>query len=165
MKFLEMETYKWKEKENYSFEFITDTYDVYWVNFKEKDEHFTEFCSDCRDIYEIEIKREKGNKRKSEDVKIKNTILMILEEVMSNRCHSIVYICDNSDGKAKCRQLLFEKYYEEIEDEKKIEKFVKSMCDEELADCISLNFIADKNCENYEDNATDFMCQHIEIEE
>ena len=85
-----METYNWKENENYSFEFITDTYDVYWVNFKEKEEHFTDFCSDCRDIYEIEIKREKGNKRKSEDVKIKNTILMILEEVMSNRCHSIV---------------------------------------------------------------------------
>ena len=33
-----METYKWKENENYSFEFITDTYDVYWVNFKQNED-------------------------------------------------------------------------------------------------------------------------------
>lgn len=161
---LEMEVYNWIEKENYSFEFITESFDVYWVNFKQKEEHFTDFCSDCRDIYEIEIKREKGNKRIKEDLKVKNTVLKILDEVMSNRCHSIVYICDNSDGRANCRELLFEKYYEEIEDENKVEKFVKSMCDEELADCISLNFIADKNCENYEDNVSDFMCEHIETE-
>ena len=159
-----MGTYDWEEKENYSFEFITDSYDVYWVNFKEKKEHFTDFCSDCKDIYEIEIKREKGNKRKSEDIKIKSTILSILDEVMSNRCHSIVYVCDNSDGRANCRELLFEKYYEEVEEDSKIEKFVKSMCDEELSECISLNFIADKECDNYEDNATDFMCEHLEKE-
>ena len=160
MKFLVMDIYNWTEKENYSFEFVTESFDVYWVNFKQKEEHFINFCSDCRDIYEIEIKREKGNKRKSEDIKVKNTILSILNEVMSNRCHSIVYVCDNSDGRANCRELLFEKYYEEIDEDSKIEKFVKSMCDEELSDCISLNFIADKECDNYEDNATDFMCEH-----
>jgi hypothetical protein len=52
MKFLKMETYSWTEKENYSFEFITESFDVYWVNFKQKEEHFTDFCSDCKDIYE-----------------------------------------------------------------------------------------------------------------
>ena len=82
MKYLKMETYSWVEKENYSFEFITESFDVYWVNFKQKEEHFTDFCSDCRDIYEIEIKCEKGNKRKKGDTKIKNTVLKLLEEVI-----------------------------------------------------------------------------------
>ena len=154
-----MEIYNWVEKENYSFEFITDSYDVYWINFKQKEEHFTDFCSDCRDIYEIEIKRENGNKKKCNDVKIRRTIIKILEEVMSNRCHSLVYVCDNSDGKADCREVLFENYYEELE-ETEIEKYVRSLCDEEMSKCCSLNFIADKNCENYEENVTDFMCDH-----
>ncbi|MBK0370714.1 DUF6169 family protein [Flavobacterium agrisoli] len=160
-----METYSWIESKNYCFEFITESFDVYWVNFKQKEEHFTDFCSDCRDIYEIEIRREKGNKRIAKDDKIKNTVLKILEEVMSNRCHSVVYICDNSDGKAECRELLFEKYYEEIEEHSKIEKYVRSLCDENLSECCSLSFIADKNCENYEENMSDFMCEHIDVEE
>lgn len=157
-----METYKWVESSNYVFEFITDSFDVYWLVFKEKREHFTNFCSDCRDIYEIEIKCEKGNKSESKDGKIKNTIFKILAEVMSKRCHSVVYVCDNSDGRAECREVLFEKYYQEIGEESEIEKYVKSLCDETLTDCISLNFIADKNCENYKSNVVDFMCDHIE---
>lgn len=165
MKFLKMETYRWVEKENYSFEFITDSYDVYWVNFKQKEEHFTEFCSDCRDIYEVEVKCEKGNKRKSEDLKIRATIISILQEVMSNRCHSVVYICDNSDGRAECRELLFDKYFEEIEEENDIDKYVRSLCDEELTECFTMNFIADKKCDNFEDNMTDFMCKHTNAEE
>jgi Family of unknown function (DUF6169) len=160
MKFLEMLVYNWIEKDDYSFEFITDTYDVYWVLFKQKEEHFTEFCSDCRDIYEIEIKRIKGNRRLKEDIKVKNTVLKILEDVMTNRCHSIVYICDNSDGRAECRELLFDRYYDEIQEESEIEKYVKSLCDEEYSECFTMNFIADKKCENYEDNVTDFMCEH-----
>lgn len=152
--------YSWIEKENYSFEFITDSYDVYLVNLKQKEEHFADFCSDCKDIYEIDLKRIKGNKRNCKDDKIKNTIIAILEEVMSNRCHSLVYVCDNSDGKVKGREVLFEKYYEDSESNETIEKYVRSLCDESLLECCSLNFIADKECENYEENVTDFMCEH-----
>lgn len=164
MIFYKMETYNWVEKESYSFEFITDSYDVYWLNFKRKEEHFTDFCSDCRDIYEIEIKREKGNKQITKNNKIKNTVIKILKEVMSTRCHSLVYICDNSDGRAECRELLFEKYYQEMEEDSEVDKYVRSLCDENLTECYSLNFIADKNCENFAENVTDFMCNHSEIE-
>lgn len=160
-----METYNWKENENYSFEFITESFDVYWINFKQKEEHFTEFCSDCRDIYEIEIKRVKGNKRKSQDFKIRSTIIAILQEVMSNRCHSVVYVCDNRGGKAECREVLFNRYFEDMEEENDIDKYVKSLCDEALTECFTMNFIADKNCDNYEDNMNDFMCEHTDVEE
>lgn len=131
------------------------------IDFKQKEEHFTDFCSDCKDVYEIHIRREKGNKRDKEDLKIKSTIIEIVEEVMINRCHSIVYVCDNSDGRSKCRELLFEKYYEDIDEDSSIEKYVRSLCDENLSECVSLNFIADKKCNNYETNTNDFMCNHI----
>ncbi|HNP68359.1 MAG TPA: DUF6169 family protein [Aequorivita sp.] len=156
---MDTKIYKWNEKEEYTFEIITDNFEVYNLIFKTKDRHFTDFCQECRDVYEIDLRCSCFKPKRDE--KVKNTIIEILKEVLSNRCDSLVYLCDDSDFRASCRELLFDKWYDENDEQEQIEKFVKSRCtDEETQDCLNMYFIADKNRENYEGNVDDFFCEH-----
>lgn len=156
---MENQIYNWIEKEDYTFEIITDNYIIYNLILKPKERHFTDFCHECKDVYEIDLRC--SEKRPKADDKVKFTIIEILKEVLSNRCDSLVYLCDDSDKRATCRELLFEQWFEDNNDDEQIEKFVKGKCsDEEATDCLNMYFIADKDCENYEDNVDDFFCDH-----
>lgn len=100
-------------------------------------------------------------RKTKKDGKLKPTIIEILKGQLTNQCNSLVFICDNSDGRAECRELLFDRWYDEEADDK-IEKFVKTYCeDEDATSCLNIYFIADKNCHNFEANVKDFTCDHI----
>lgn len=158
---MEKRIYHWTEKELYTFEIITDRYDIYTVLLKTKEKHFADFCYECKDIYEIDLKC--SNKRPKQDDKVKNTVIEILKDVLSNRCDSLVYLCDDSDNRATCRELLFDQWFEDNNEDEQIEKFMKGKCtDDEATNCLNMYFIADKNCDNYEGNVDDFFCKHIE---
>lgn len=153
-----MKIYKWTEKENKTFEIVTDDYQVYSLQLKAKEKHFERFCNECKDIYELCFSCLSGKPKKDDN--IKNTIKAILEQSLSERCESLVFICDNRDGRSICREVLFDRWFDEEESET-IEKYVKSLCeDEQTESCLNMYFIADKDCDNFGDNLEDFYCNH-----
>lgn len=154
-----METYNWIAKSENIFEFITDSYSIYHIILKSKEEHFTNYCSECKNIYEIELKCLSGKSKY--DPKVGHTIVKILNEVLSNRCVSLVYICDDSDNKSKGREVLFDNWLEK-EANDQVEKYVKTKCTDELySECLSVHFLSDKTCQNYENDLNEFMCDHM----
>lgn len=158
-----MDMYTWEERENNVFEIITDNYDVYYLILKPKEHHIHQFCAECNDIYEIDLKCTSTNPQK--DFKLKRTVINILREQLTYKCVSLVYVCDDVDRLGYCREYLFDKWFDEEADEE-IEKFVKTHCgDVEEQECLNMYFIADKNCSNYEENANDFLCDHLNIEQ
>ncbi|PQA95255.1 hypothetical protein B0A69_07380 [Chryseobacterium shigense] len=158
--------YDWIEKGNYVFEFFTDNHDVYYLYLKPKEDHFADFCSECKDIYEVDLKCVSG--KPSPDERVKETVIAILKQVLTERCQSLVFFCDNEGGKAECREILFNRWYEaEDEADEKVQRFVRSHCEDfEGSDCFNMYFIADKDCYNFKDNVDDFFsCDHIEQED
>jgi hypothetical protein len=103
--------YAWTERDNYTFEFVTENHDVFILRLTAKVDHFANFCSECKDIYGIDLRCLSGKAKP--DYRVKQTIISILKQVLSDRCHSLVFFCDDEGGRADCREVLFERWYED----------------------------------------------------
>ncbi|RXM40957.1 hypothetical protein BOQ62_02630 [Chryseobacterium sp. CH21] len=89
--------YDWTEKGNYVFEFFTDNHDVYYLYLKPKEDHFADFCSECKDIYEVDLKCVSG--KPTPDERVKETVIAILKQVLTERCQSLVFFVITKEEK------------------------------------------------------------------
>lgn len=68
-----------------TYHFVTDNYDLYFVEFSFSDRFFDEKCTYCKDILEVVIKCEKENCPK--DYRVGATIFTIFSEILSDSCN------------------------------------------------------------------------------
>ena len=104
--------------------FTTDDHRLYKMNISENSHYFISNCTNCKKIYEFSLD---CNKRGCADPKIENTVVAFILDFISKNCHGIYYRTENSDGKGKAREELFEKWFTRCEEEDKNLHFEKSV--------------------------------------
>lgn len=71
-----------------------------------------------------------NNKKSPRDNKVKETILLIIEEFFKKNQAALLYICETSDGKQKMRSRLFEYWFRTSEYKAMFSTFSTSFVDE-----------------------------------
>jgi len=62
------------------------------------------------------FEHEGDNIKRITDIRIRATIIHIIESFFQNNQNSMIYICDSLDGRELCRKRLFDKWYDEYKE-------------------------------------------------
>ena len=156
------EPYEIKKLSDLEYSFTTDNHNLYRIVFKFSDRFFEEHCSECRDILEVDIVCVEENLPK--DYRIGITVFEIFDEILSQSCNGIMYRCDDSDGRQCKRELQFDKWYEDFNEDDNIDRFAQSFCDENA--CDKYYVLVDKGCLNYEEihDSFNYRCRECNNE-
>jgi len=146
--------YQFNKKNNLSYSFITEQHSVYDVDFKFSERFFDINCSNCKDILEVCIYCHNENKAK--DYRIGATIFTIFSDILSGSCNGIMYRCDDKDGRVCKRELQFDRWFEEFNNEDKIDRFSQTLCDEDSI-CTTYYVLVDKGCISYPEIVDNFL--------
>lgn len=108
------------ENKGFTYAFETKVGEFYFVKFEKSDYYFNQDCEPCKMIYSLsfypqreETHNEKGNRKIKKDPLVKNTIVEIIDRFIVRFDCPILYICDSSDQKEKCRLRLFHSWLAE----------------------------------------------------
>lgn len=146
-----METYDWTELLVGCYEIISDTFEVYHINFTPADRYFDDCCSSCKAILEVEVVC-LTKTLPPRDIKVGYTICKIIDTFLNN-CNGVLYTCRDDDNKGEKREVLFANLYEKYDEEDRIDSAVSSYCD---ANCTKFTLLTEKSCTNYQQMVEDF---------
>lgn len=79
-----------------------------------------------------------NNRKSPRDNKIKETILLIVEEFFEKNQAALLYICETSDGKQKMRSRLFEFWFQTFEHKALFSTFSTTFVDEDIENFASV---------------------------
>ncbi len=95
--------------DGFVFSFSTDYGIDYFVKFEKAQHYFPEECYHAFNVYELSFINVQNIKRIS-DLRVKSTIHKILTNFMYETGYSIIFFCDDSDGKSDERSRLFKSW-------------------------------------------------------
>ncbi len=147
--------YEYHSPEPNVYVFESDANHVYTVTFTYPDRFFLESCSNCKDILEVDI-RCQTCELPPNDFRVGVTIFNIFNEILSDSCNGIIYRCVDKDGKECKRKMKFDRWYDDFNDEEKIERFAQEFCDENNV-CVEYYILVDKGCLNAQQMQDDFQ--------
>lgn len=107
-----------------SYTFVTDHHIQYVVRYISSTDYYFDETSDIGDSEILEfqfVPVDKGIKP-VHDLRIVETLVTSMKDVLKSRKNVILYICDNKDGKQAARSKLFGNWYERYSWEK-VEKY------------------------------------------
>lgn len=140
-----------KENEN-NFLFTTDNACVYQIRLYPVDEFFEESCTSCNELLELTINCISHN-CPTFDSRVGLTIANIVGEVLSKSCIGLLYKILSDDGKQGKRELKFERWLENYDEEGEIELIAQEFCDSE---CEKFYLLTDKKCINHKNAVNNF---------
>lgn len=107
-----------RNEDGTSYHFITssgNTYIAYFTEFTLQDKNGAEVPALS---FGFSCKLANGEKSQRYDVKIKHTVIYIVNEFFGAQpAESILYLCMNQDGKAKNRHITFDRWFKEAAEE------------------------------------------------
>ncbi|MBQ7665045.1 MAG: hypothetical protein IJS43_07490 [Bacteroidaceae bacterium] len=71
------------------------------------------------------------NRKSPNDVKVKDTILAVIEEFFDKNIASLLYICETGDGKQSFRSRLFERWFSTYDKKANYTSMTSSVVDED----------------------------------
>ena len=92
------------------FIFETEHNIQYYVTFRPAHYHFRIECVPCQSVFEVSFKPDSDIS--VSDRRIRNTIILLIEEFIHEHKSPVLYVCDNLDKKEFCRQRLFLRWFE-----------------------------------------------------
>lgn len=135
------------EIENGTFIFETDNEVLYKVQFEE------DFpIGDC-ETYQFYITNVHHAHAKF-DIKIKYTILAILDEFFKANGAVVLYVCDTGDGRQKGRSLLFYRWFNEADIRERFTILTGMIVDEDIENYFGI--LIEKNNPKYQQVVDDF---------
>ena len=111
------------EEPNY-FEFFTNHNVHYSVGFMEDDGLMH---SEAYHLIIVNVE----NMKSPNDIKVKDTVLAIIEEFFNKNISSLLYICETGDGKQSFRSRLFERWFSTYDKKANYTSMTSSIVDEE----------------------------------
>ena len=98
------------QKRQYSWVFKTDNDIDYLVNFEKANHHFTDFLP-FLNIFELSIELQNEVQLPPLDLRIEKTIIEVIRKLFDNNTNSLLYICDNLDGRHFARARKFNNWF------------------------------------------------------
>ena len=114
----------WRSETDGSFRFVSDSNIVFVVDFMEDDLIISS------NTFQLIIGNAE-NKKSPRDIKVRITILAIVEEFFSNNTAALLYICETSDGKQMARGRLFAHWFETSEQCRLFTTITSTLVDED----------------------------------
>ncbi len=94
----------------YSWVFKTDNDIDYLVKFEKANHHFTDFLP-FLNIFELSIELQNEVQLSPLDLRIEKTIIEVIRKLFDDNTNSLLYICDNLDGRHFVRARKFNNWF------------------------------------------------------
>lgn len=155
--------YDYIKKNENTFHFTTDKSCVYEIVLYKIDEFFEESCTTCNELLELTINCV-SHECPSFDRRVGITVVNIVRTVLSEECVGLLYKILSNDGKQGKRELKFERWLEEYDEDGEIDLVAQEFCDSE---CDKFYLLTDRRCTNYQTAVSDFynecsVCKRID---
>ncbi len=109
--------YQLKEKDEFSYEFVTDQSIIYSIYFMDYNFIFQDILSIAENIYTINIDVIEGDIYNSkEDERIGITIIEIFHLFFKDIKNAIIYVCDSNDNRHYARKKKFDSWFTKYND-------------------------------------------------